>query len=400
MELQFESILEVGAKFACCSTITSTPLSILHDHDNVLDAMASRFLSLADLPLRPSTLTLLNQRGYETVGDVLQAKQAGGVSALAEEWQVSTTEALRIWEEIRPQSTNSATADTEFAADSAANLWKPPQSIVTFSSAVDELLGGGIPMGSLTEIAGLPGVGKTQLAMQLAVLAHLPRNLGGVQGQTLYIDSEGSLVPERLSDMAEALVRHVQWTTTRRRQHPSATRPMVPTDWTPQQIMESIHVFRVHDLAAQTATLHSLPYWMQQIPNVRLIVVDSLAFHYRSSNTSTHPQRTQTITQLASFLSTLARDHQVAVVCINHMTTAYKNGGHRPALGETWAHAVSTRLILHHQPPHKRWCSLVKSPYRPSGKAYFRVSQEGIRGALPEDSNENTPPDAKRVRTN
>lgn len=36
-------------------------------------------------------------------------------------------------------------------------------SIVTFSSRLDGVLGGGVPVGKTTEICGAPGVGKTQL---------------------------------------------------------------------------------------------------------------------------------------------------------------------------------------------------------------------------------------------
>ena len=34
--------------------------------------------------------------------------------------------------------------------------------IVTFSAQVDGMLGGGVPVGKITEICGAPGVGKTQ----------------------------------------------------------------------------------------------------------------------------------------------------------------------------------------------------------------------------------------------
>jgi RAD51-like protein 2 len=33
---------------------------------------------------------------------------------------------------------------------------------VTFSAGVDGMLGGGVPLGKITEICGAPGVGKTQ----------------------------------------------------------------------------------------------------------------------------------------------------------------------------------------------------------------------------------------------
>jgi RAD51-like protein 2 len=37
------------------------------------------------------------------------------------------------------------------------------QPIVTFSEQLDQLLGGGIPLGKMTEFCGAPGIGKTQV---------------------------------------------------------------------------------------------------------------------------------------------------------------------------------------------------------------------------------------------
>lgn len=37
------------------------------------------------------------------------------------------------------------------------------RTIVTFSSQLDAALGGGAPVGKMTELCGVPGVGKTQL---------------------------------------------------------------------------------------------------------------------------------------------------------------------------------------------------------------------------------------------
>ena len=37
------------------------------------------------------------------------------------------------------------------------------QPIVSFSEELDTLLGGGVPLGKMTEFCGAPGVGKTQL---------------------------------------------------------------------------------------------------------------------------------------------------------------------------------------------------------------------------------------------
>ena len=38
-------------------------------------------------------------------------------------------------------------------------------SIVTFCAKLDEMLGGGLPLGKITEVCGAPGLGKTQLRL-------------------------------------------------------------------------------------------------------------------------------------------------------------------------------------------------------------------------------------------
>ena len=71
-----------------------------------------------------------------------------------------------------------------------------------FSSGVeglDRLLGGGFEAGSITELIGEYGTGKTQLCHQAAVMA-----LAEEGARTLYIDAEGTFRPERIIQIAEA----------------------------------------------------------------------------------------------------------------------------------------------------------------------------------------------------
>lgn len=45
-------------------------------------------------------------------------------------------------------------------------------------------------------------------SMQLCVDATIPECFGGVQGQALFIDTEGSFVPKRAAQIAQAAVDH------------------------------------------------------------------------------------------------------------------------------------------------------------------------------------------------
>jgi RAD51-like protein 2 len=97
---------------------------------------------------------------------------------------------------------------------------------------------------------------------------------------------------------------------------------------------------------------------------------------------------------IASLLSEIASTFDVAVVVINQMTT--KVGGRQtddtrlvPALGESWAHATTTRLILSQSPtnPDSRTCTLVKSPHKPIGTEAYAVTEYGIRDVVVSERN-------------
>lgn len=357
-------------------------------------------IALSELPLRPSTLSLLTRRGFVSTGE-LEESRTQGMATFASELDVPLQEAANLLREV--QGCLLSSQEEEEAPITAHDLLHQNahqrNHIVTFAKQVDQLLGGGIALGQLTEIAGMPGTAKTQLAMQLSVLCRLPRVFGGVEGRALYIDAEGSFAPERCQQMAEALVQHVEGS-----KRSSSAGTSSSNLLTPEEILESIQVFRVHDETSQTATLRNLTSHLRppsssngnsssenELP-VKLIVLDSIAFHYRAITPTNHKyylQRTKDLVSLASFLSDLARKHHLAVVCINQMTTKIVSQKTHlvPALGESWAHAVTTRLLLSRQQQSSFSCKIVKSPHRPSGTAHFQVLRQGIRGLAPK-----TPP--------
>ncbi|KAH9733109.1 DNA repair protein RAD51 [Citrus sinensis] len=59
--------------------------------------------------------------------------------------------------------------------------------ITTSCADLDNILGGGIGCREVTEIGGVPGIGKTQLGIQLAVNVQIPVEFGGLGGKAIYI---------------------------------------------------------------------------------------------------------------------------------------------------------------------------------------------------------------------
>ena len=81
-----------------------------------------------------------------------------------------------------PSDPNSTTTTTSSSSSSSLSLsafqlsnLHEDKCIITFCRAIDVMLGGGVKVGQLTEIVGVPGIGKTQMCIQLALNVQLPQ---------------------------------------------------------------------------------------------------------------------------------------------------------------------------------------------------------------------------------
>ena len=82
---------------------------------------------------------------------------------------------------------------------SAAHLLKDNNRIEKFStgsSSLDNILGGGIETGSITQVYGGPGSGKSQICITACAL--LPKKYNSI-----YVDTEGKFRPERIEQILE-----------------------------------------------------------------------------------------------------------------------------------------------------------------------------------------------------
>jgi hypothetical protein len=70
---------------------------------------------------------------------------------------------------------------------------RAPGSRVPAPQDLDAALRVGVPPGAITELVGPAGVGKSQMAMGLALSAALPRELQGLGAAVMYIGEGGRL---------------------------------------------------------------------------------------------------------------------------------------------------------------------------------------------------------------
>ncbi|XP_070767151.1 DNA repair protein RAD51 homolog 3 [Enoplosus armatus] len=332
--------------------------------------------SVSSLSLNPSVKVKLISAGFQFTADLLHLKPL----QLSKETSLSQQEALEVLQAVRRDGGGGDEAGAGggrvSASLTALELLQKEQelrSIVTFSSQLDAALGGGLPIGKTTEICGAPGVGKTQLCLQLAVDVQVPQCFGGVGGQVVYIDTEGSFLLQRVVDIASATVRHCSLLVEDDEQR------VTMTTFTVETILSNMFLVRCHDYMELLAEVHLLPDFLSDHSRVRLLVIDSLAFPFRQYFDELS-QRTRLLNSLGQQLIAMATSHDIAVVMTNQMTTRLRGGQSQlvPALGESWGHAPTTRLLLHWEGP-RRLAAIFKSPGHMESTVQYQITSEGFR---------------------
>ncbi|KAF8448073.1 Rad51-domain-containing protein, partial [Boletus edulis BED1] len=181
------------------------------------------------------------------------------------------------------------------------------ESFTTGDSELDTILGGGITTAMVWEVVGESAAGKTQLALQLALLVQLPRDLGGISGSACYITIASHLQTSRLQQILDA--------------HPLLSPPCctfsdVQTVQTPT-IPKLIHVLSTF-----------LPQYMENASKnpsskpLKLLVIDALAelFHSAGKTTTrTLIERSRQLSKISFHLRLLASKYRIAVLVLNEV---------------------------------------------------------------------------------
>ncbi len=241
---------------------------------------------------------------------------------------------------------------------------------------LDQHLQGGIRVGTITELVGRAGVGKSQLALQLCVVWATRYGQGSV-----YIDTEHKLQLSRLKQIAQQRLLH--------QQHQGASSSIRPL--TAEQVMANVTIHTPTTtnelLATVTSMEEEILFRNSQAKDerhtstslsfpVRLVVVDSIAapakrdfgsllLDKNNSSNNSAVQRVAAVLQCAQMLKRLASQLDLAVVVINQASVAFQppsaagafadnhklGRNHntpsvRAALGTAWHHCVSTRLLM------------------------------------------------------
>ncbi|KAK6162526.1 hypothetical protein DH2020_002367 [Rehmannia glutinosa] len=337
-------------------------------------------MEVSSLPISASHRGKLISAGYSSLSSLSSVSP----SKLAQDLKISENEVLEILKVVSARKWVDKIENRSHAimngAQTAWDILHEEESsicITTSCSDLDEILGGGIRCKEVTEIGGVPGIGKTQLGIQLAVNVQIPADYGGLGGKAIYIDTEGSFMVERASQIAEACAEDMLEYNSLLRKDSQACR----VDKPPKAFMDNIFYFRICTYTEQIAVVNYLEKFINEHKDIKIVIIDSITFHFRQEFEDM-ALRTRLLSGMALKLMKLAKKFNLAVVLLNQVTTKYNEGSFQLtlALGDSWAHASTNRIILYWN-GNERYAYIDKSPSMRSASAPYAVTSRGIRNS-------------------
>jgi len=298
----------------------------------------------------------LREEGYTTI-DILATTSPSELAA-----------AVAIGERFAKQIIQDARKVLGFSPITAAEFFAIQEEkprLMTGSNNLDDILGGGVPIGAITEFSGAYGSGKTQICFQLCVTVQFPPEQGGLGGKAYFIDTEGTFSPRRMISMAMA------------------------QGIDQKQALKNILVSKAYNVDHMILLVNEAKRLIPQ-ENIKLLVIDSVASHFRAEFTGQKqlPARQQALMRYAENLLKFADTFEMVVVVTNQVLAspdALVSGSFvEPALGLAWGHRPTHRLFLRKARGNARIARIFDSPELPEREALFYITRNGIMDSVEE----------------
>lgn len=290
--------------------------------------------------------------------------------------------------------------------------------IPTGCKAIDQVLRGGVPCGSVTEIVGESTVGKSQICMQLLLALQRPKSLGGLGGKSLYIHTEGEPPLKRLKKIAEA------WAKDGLLRNDSACFDNLYMENSIRSTEDLYsYLLKVGALLERDRSDES---------RVKVIIIDSIAYLFRDIDGKCKGEvieRAGLLFKVGGLLKCYADKYNIAVIVTNHVVDVVEKSVHHavkeqntggfksfvssgrrvvPALGLSWANCVNTRLFVSRRSEgaHRsnvRDLQIVFAPHLPAGiSCSYTIGTRGLDSVfhhLEQDFSARQDHPAKKART-
>ncbi|MEM4245947.1 MAG: DNA repair and recombination protein RadA [Candidatus Bathyarchaeia archaeon] len=298
----------------------------------------------------PATASKLKSAGFNSI----EAVAVAPIKELIEKAGLTIESSIKITDAARQL------LKTDFIT--AKQLWDQRKNMLRLNTScktLNDLLGGGVETQAITELWGEYATGKSQICMKLSIMVQQPIENGGLNGKSLFIDTEGTFSPQRVYQMAQA------------------------SGFDPEKALENIIYARCYNSDHQ-ALIVDQSFKLCQEDNIKLVIVDSVTSHWRADYIGREnlSERQQKLNFHLHKLLRLAEALNLAVVVTNQVQAnpaAFFGDPNRPAGGNVMAHACTHRIYLRKGKANTRVAKVTDSPCLPSDRdAIFVITEKGI----------------------
>jgi DNA repair protein RadA len=241
-------------------------------------------------------------------------------------------------------------------ADAALEKRKSMLRCSTGSTALDDLLLGGIETQAVTEFYGEFGSGKSQICHTLCATARQPIEQGGLDGSIIYIDTEGTFRPERIEQIARA------------------------RGLDPSQILKSVAVCKIYNSSHLELIIKDLGKYINDF-KAKMVIIDSIISLHRAefAGRGTLADRQQRLNNMLHRLVRLTEIYNIAIVITNQVQSSpdtFFGDPTKAAGGNVLGHASTYRIYLR-KSGENRVAKMIDSPYHPYSETRFTVNERG-----------------------
>ncbi|QCJ46198.1 DNA repair and recombination protein RadB [Haloprofundus sp. MHR1] len=225
------------------------------------------------------------------------------------------------------------------------------ETLSTGCAPLDDLLGGGLERGTVTQVYGAPAAGKTNVALSAAV------DVAAAGGTVVYIDTEGLSI-DRFRQLVEARTDDEQAF---------------------EDVASRVIVTEAYDFAEQEEAVRDAEEFADRAD---LVVLDSATGFYRLERTIEGGESGESLRRVArqvTHLLSLARKHDIAVVLTNQVFTDPDTDRTRALGGNTLEHWTGVVVRLDRFRGGNRRATLEKHRAKAAGESVtFRITGTGL----------------------
>ncbi|KAF9025015.1 hypothetical protein BDZ89DRAFT_1135715 [Hymenopellis radicata] len=256
---------------------------------------------LASLPLPPSTIQALSAAGYETLQDL----RGIPLEDLSRDYNVPMSM-------IQALSSSQAPASAVALSQSLASMTqgRGVDKMTTLCDPLDQLLSGGITLGTILEISGPPGTPKDNLAIKIC------RSFVASQKRVLFVDFQNMTSPTALKGALHAR---------------SGSR--------------LISYLKIHRLERLMTFIHNLSSYLTKHPEVSLLVLSSISFPFQTTPDLTLQAKTSLQEVIKIALTKACVSHGITIVTTSQLATKFLNSDGSAGTFETGAKGIMVPLL-------------------------------------------------------